>query len=138
VLVLFVAGLPRWLYQQHNRLNWPQLAEVARAVDDVTPQDGLIWADPLIYFAAHRIPPSGLEHAGWPTRLLRFSKSESASLHVVPDAALYDWVAAGRFATVATCFRTADGTIDESGTRKVYREHTTVNGCDIFWSKTAQ
>jgi hypothetical protein len=134
VLVLFVAGLPRWLYEQHIRLNWPQIAEVARAVDHITPQDGLIWADEMIYFAAHRIPPSGLEHPD--SQKLQFSTSESASLHVVPRAALYDWVYAGRFATIATC-RTTDGRIDDR-TRKVYREHTTVNGCDIFWSKTAQ
>jgi hypothetical protein len=134
ILVLFVAGLPRWLYEQHIRLNWPQLVEVARAVDHITPQDGLIWADEMIYFAAHRIPPSGLEHSD--SQKLRFSTSESASLHVVPLAALYDWVAAGRFATVATC-RTTDGHIDD-GTRKLYRERTIVNGCDIFWSKTVQ
>src|SRR5262249_19184035 len=60
VLVLFIAGLPWWLYEQYNHLNWPQLAEVARVVNHVTPQDRLIWADEMIYFAAHRIPPSGL------------------------------------------------------------------------------
>jgi hypothetical protein len=135
VLVLFVAGLPRWLYEQHNRLNWPQLAEVARAIDNVTPQDGLIWADEMIYFAAHRIPPpSSLGH--FESRTLRISTSEFASLHIVPDAAWYDWITAGRIATVVTCWP-ADGRIDESDMRKFFREYATVHGCDIFWSKTA-
>jgi 4-amino-4-deoxy-L-arabinose transferase-like glycosyltransferase len=135
VLVLFVAGLPWWLSQQRNRLTWPQLMEVARAVNYITPQDGLIWADAMIYFAAQRIPLSGLEH--FDSHKLRFSPEESASLHVVPRADLYDWIAAGRFATVATCFATEDW-IDESGMRKIYTKRTTINGCDIFWSKAPQ
>src|SRR5262249_16794417 len=135
LLVLFVAGVPWWLSQQHNHLTWPKLVEVARAVDDITPRDELIWADEMIYFAALRIPPSGLEHSD--SHKLQFSPSESTSLHVVPRADLYDWIAAGRFATVEGCFATDDW-IDESGIRKVYKKRTTVNGCDIFWSKTAQ
>jgi hypothetical protein len=135
LVALFVAGVPWWLSQQQNHLTWPKLAEVARAVDDITPRDGLIWADEMIYFAAQRIPPSGLEHSD--SHKLRFSPSDSTTLHVVPRADLYDWVAAGRFATVEGCFATDDW-IDESGIRKAYKERTTVNGCDIFWSKTAQ
>src|SRR5262249_14864194 len=96
-------------------------------------RDGMIWADETIYFAAQRIPPSGLEYSD--THKLQLSASESESLHVVSLADLYNQVAAGRFATVATCFATDDW-IDESGIRKVYQGRTTINGCDIFWSKT--
>jgi hypothetical protein len=134
VLALFVGGLPWWLSLQHNRrcCTWPKLAEVAKAVNYITPPDGLISADSYIYFAAQRTPPSGLENGD--SHKLQLSPSRSASLHVVPRAKLYEWIAAGRFATVATCAATDDW-IDETGVRKVYREHTTINGCDIFWSK---
>ena len=132
VLALFVAGLPFWLSQQHGRLNWSQLEEVARVVNFITPRDGMIWADETIYFAAQRIPPSGLENSD--SHKLQFSPSESESLHVVSLADLYDQVAAGRFATVATCFATDDW-IDGSGIRKVYRERVTIDGCDIFRSR---
>jgi hypothetical protein len=132
VLALFVGGLPFWLWQQHNRLNWPQLTEVARAVNFITPHDGLIFADEMIYFAARRIPPSGLENTD--THKLQFSPRESESLHIFSLAELYDQVAAGRFATVATCSAT-ENWIDKSGIRKVYSERATMHDCDIFWSR---
>src|SRR5262249_20704528 len=61
VLFLFVAGLPWWLWQQRVRLTWPQLLEVARVINQVVPQNELIWADAMIYFATKRAPLSGLE-----------------------------------------------------------------------------
>lgn len=138
VLVLFVAGLPwwflehRWLVQKHEFKDWRELESVARTVNDVTPQDGLIWADEALYFASHRTPPSGLEHSD--SHKLRLSPSESAMLHVVSRADVYGWLAAGRFATVATCWATEDW-MREAG--KIYTQHAKVNGCDIFWSKAS-
>ena len=135
VLLLYMAGLPWWLWQQHRQLHWSQLEEVARAVNRVTPEGGSVWADEGIYFAARRIPPSGLEHSD--SHRLRLSPDYAAEMHVVSRPDLYAWVAAGRFETVASCWATDDW-IDSSGLRKVYAERTTVHGCDIFWSKISR
>src|SRR5262245_30663995 len=48
-LFLFVAGVPWWLWQQRVRLSWPQLQEVARVINQIVPQNELIWADAMIY-----------------------------------------------------------------------------------------
>jgi 4-amino-4-deoxy-L-arabinose transferase-like glycosyltransferase len=134
VLVFFSAGLPWWILQQRHHLTWPQLEEVAKVVNRVTPKDGLVWVDDIIYFAAQRTPPPGLEN--FDSHRLRLSPGDSAKLHIVPRADLYEWVALGRFATVASCFATDDW-IDATGIRKVYAERTTVHGCDIFWSNAS-
>jgi 4-amino-4-deoxy-L-arabinose transferase-like glycosyltransferase len=134
VLVLFSAGLPWWILQQRRHLTWPQLEEVAKAVNRVTPKDGLVWADEIIYFAAQRTPPSGLEN--FDSHKLRLSPGDSAKLHVVPRADLYEWAALGRFASIASCWATDDW-IDATGIRKVYADRTTVHGCDIFWSNAS-
>jgi 4-amino-4-deoxy-L-arabinose transferase-like glycosyltransferase len=131
ILVLFVAGLPWWLWQQRQRLHWPRLEAAARAVNEVTPQGGLIWAYEGIYFAAQRIPPSGLEHAD--AQKLQLSPVEAASLHVVSRASLHEWIASGRFATVASCWANEDW-IDSNDLRRIYAKHAMVDSCDIFWS----
>ena len=127
--MLFSAGLPWWILQQRHHLTWPQLEEVATAVNRVTPQDGLVLADDFIYFAAQRTPPSGLGNYG--SHRLQLSPRDSARFHIVPRADLYEWLALGRFATVASCWGTDDS---RDAARRVYAEHTAVNGCDIFWS----
>src|SRR5262249_16614344 len=129
VLVLFSAGLPWWILQQRRHPTWPQLEDVATAVNRVTPQDGLVWADDFIYFAAQRTPPSGL--GNYDSHKLRLSPGDSARLHIVPRADLYEWLALGRFATVESCWGTDDW---RDAARRVYAERTTVHGCDIFWS----
>jgi hypothetical protein len=132
VLAVFVAEFPFWLWQQHKRLHWSQLEAAAKVINDITPLDGLLWAHEAIYFAAQRTPPSGLEHAD--SLKLRLPPSESALLHVMSRADLNDLVAAGRFATIASCWATEEW-IDAVGLRKVYNKRTTVDGCDVFWSR---
>jgi hypothetical protein len=155
VLLLFVAGVPSWLWQQRLRMTWPQVTEVARLINQIVPEHELIWGDAMISFAAKRVPISGLEN---PDSLrLHLSPEQAANLHVVSRADVYDWVTARRFAAIATCFAT-DEWIDESGIRKVYSERITIDrssvsshpladdgnraslrkaitSCDIFWSK---
>ena len=134
VLMLFGAGLPWWLWQQYHRLHWPQLEVVAKVVNDVTPEGGLVWADGFIYFAAGRVPPSGLEN--YDSLDLQLAPDDTAKLHIMRRADLYNWVAEGGFATVASCWATDDW-IAASGLRKIYVEHAKSNRCDIFWSKAS-
>jgi 4-amino-4-deoxy-L-arabinose transferase-like glycosyltransferase len=147
-LLLFVAVLPWWFWQQRIRVTWPQVAEVARVVNQIIPQNEPILAEGTIYFAAKRIPLSGLENDF--SQYLQLSPSEAANLHVVLRGDLYNWMAAGRFAAIVTCFAT-DGWI--AGIQKVYSKRITIgrsfisshsvgdramsNSCDIFWSRRA-
>jgi 4-amino-4-deoxy-L-arabinose transferase-like glycosyltransferase len=132
VLLLFVAGIPSWLWRERNHLHWPQIEGVAKTVNHVTPEDGWIWAHETIYFAAQRTPPSGFEHSD--AHKLQLSLVDSADLHVVSRADAYHWAATGRFATVVTCYM-INGWPDATGIQEVYANRTTVNGCNIFWSK---
>lgn len=136
VLALFIAGLPWWLWHEYRHPHWFQLDEVARALNRITSDsdDGWVWAGEAIYFAARRRPPSGLEHSD--AQKLQLPPDESAKLHVVSHADLKDWVAAGRFATVVFCWA-GDDWLNATRVRNIYGERTTVNGCDIFWSKAS-
>jgi hypothetical protein len=132
VLALYLSGLPRWVWHESGMVHWSHMEEVAKVVNDVTPEGAWIWAHESIYFASRRIPPPGLEHRD--SHKLRLSPAASASLHVVSYADLNDWIGAGRFATVVVCF----GRADTSGMPKLYAQHAKVAECDIFWSKSAQ
>jgi hypothetical protein len=146
VLALYLAAFPHWFWNQYRLvhrphavdwswsygIHWSHVKEVAKKVNVVTPAGRWILAPESVYFAARRIPPSGLEHPD--SHKLRLSPSAAARLHVVSRADLNDWIATGRFATSVLC----DLSDDTSWIRKFYAEHAKIAGCDIFWSKSAQ
>jgi hypothetical protein len=134
VLALYCAGLPWWLWQQKQRPNWARLEQVANVVNQVTPKDGLVLADEDIYFAARRDPPSGLEFSA--SQLLQLPPAYAAKLNITSRAEVYDLLAKGRIATVATCSAT-EAWMDSTGIRKIFSERARLNGCDVFWSKAA-
>ena len=123
----------RFVNEQRSQLRWPYLEQVATELNQVTPRDGLVWADEMIYVASRRLPPPGLEH--FDAQRLQLSPALAASLHVVPRSQVLDWLASGRFATVASCWAT-DKWVESSGILKIYTKRKTVHGCDIFWHTT--
>jgi 4-amino-4-deoxy-L-arabinose transferase-like glycosyltransferase len=132
VLALFLAGFPWWLLQQYRQPHWPQIEERARVVAEVTPEDGWIWADDTLLFAARRAPPPGLEYRD----SQRLRVGSVGKLHLVSYADVLRWLAAGRFATIVICGNTNEW-LGEHKIGSMYNERITVNGCDILWNKSA-
>ena len=58
------------------------VAKIARTVEEVTPETGMIYAFEAVYFEAHRLPPPGLEN--------RFNPASKAD----------EWLQTGQFDTV--------------------------------------
>src|SRR5262249_47429770 len=66
LIVGFTAVAPAKLlyYNEVYRNRCKTVEQIAQLVDRVTPEKGLIFAeDEAIYFAAHRLPPPGLENS---------------------------------------------------------------------------
>jgi hypothetical protein len=130
--VLISLGLAKSLYERGTVYSWPDLEKIARKVDEVTPAQGLLYADEHIYFLTKRRPPSGLELAD-SHRLELLPAEFAASVHVVPKSELNRRVAAGKFMTVAT-FDDADD-IDAVGLPRLYAQRAQVGDCTVFWDR---
>ncbi|MBI3696748.1 MAG: hypothetical protein HY238_18155 [Acidobacteria bacterium] len=131
---LFAAGLvkPALELRPEYTFRWQRMERIAREVNRVTPKGGLVWADEGIYFAARRVPPSGLENSF--SHDLRIPPDQVAILRVVPRSRLYEWVAGGRFDTVSSCWG-FDPQQDSLGLLRVYARHLELDNCHVFWDQ---
>jgi hypothetical protein len=132
--VLTALALSKSLYDKRDVYSWRDMENVARKVNEVTPAQGTLWADELIYFVSRRRPPTGMELAD-SHKLELLPAKLAASLHIVPKSQLDRRVKAGEFDTVAT-FEDAD-TINELGLPKTYAKKASVGDCDVFWDRVA-
>jgi hypothetical protein len=111
---------------------WEVFEQVGRQVNDVTSPDGLVYANQVVYAAARRVPPRGLES--------EFALDHEESLGGSPGlrsrAELADWLQLGRFQTAVTCANDPDLGVDLS---RVYAEQTRAahanapTPCQVFW-----
>ena len=122
VVVSYAAGLSAQRYIWRTQTSYADhhlVAGIARRVDEVTSATGLIFAFEAVYFAAHRLPPPGLEN--------RFNPASPAN----------EWLRSGRFDTV--CIGASDPRLDEFGLLERYAKHETVsmNGQTLYilWEK---
>jgi hypothetical protein len=126
VVGLFLVGLARAAYLErgHLYLHWPTIDAIAREVNLVTPPDELVYAHEGIYFAARRLPPSGLEN----THALRLDlpSAFASSLHVVRPSQVDEWLAEGRFATV--WIEVGDARIKALGLDRMYKNCKKMDG----------
>ena len=115
---------------------WRQLEAVAQAIDEVVPQTGEFYSPyESVYFAARRMPPSGLENNF--AAVIRLPQAFATSLHVVHQSQINEWLKAGRFAAVLIWADDPD--IESLGLRRVYQQHREVTCYDlrhyIFWDR---
>jgi hypothetical protein len=131
VILLFILGFAKSAdaRPREYRARWPRIEAVANELNRVTPRGAMILADDGIYFAAHRIPTRGLENS---YGRLRIPAEMSRVLVVVPRAEVLQWVAEGRFATISSCWP-YDRRDDTMALYRLYPNHRTVKGCDLFW-----
>lgn len=138
IVTLFASGLARPVYEtakdfRDHRYQWYWRAyeAIGREINRVTPKDELVWADGCTYFAARRVPPSGMEN--FYSSFLQLPPTLAASLHVVPGARLEEWLAAGRFATVV--IGADDHRVEALGLPSLYAHRKTLHGYEIFWDR---
>ena len=125
-----LAALGRTLYNGRQSYGWKHIEEIARKVNEVTPPGAPVLADELVYFAARRTPPSGLEHQN-SHKPLPLAPAFLAALHVIPQTELDRRTKAGMFSTVASC--EDEETVDALGLPKMYRQHADAGQCTVYW-----
>jgi 4-amino-4-deoxy-L-arabinose transferase-like glycosyltransferase len=122
LLGLYVVGLTSETYKMRREIfhaDHKAIEEIARIVNQVTPQDGWVLAFDQVYFATKRRPPPGLENGFNP-----FSRAD-------------EWLAANRFDTV--CVMAKDPRVRSLDLFARYLENTTINTPDfaisLFWHR---
>jgi hypothetical protein len=135
LVALFAWQLLMPLYHARHGyvIRWRDCEPVARYINRVTPKDGSVYSDTLLnYFAARRLPPPGLESDVAPS--LPLSSGMLASLHVVPQTQLDQWLAAGRYDTV--CVDEAVKGIQALHLPQVYANRYIFHeGYSIYWGR---
>jgi len=138
IVGLFVAGLARPASQMFTGFDesdsWSYYEAVAREVNQVTPRDGLIWAeDEFIYIAARRLPPPGMES----TRHFESLPSALASaLPIVPFSQECEWLRTGRFDTIVLELEEAEDPIAKTlGLSRLYAGHKQLNNYALYWDR---
>jgi hypothetical protein len=130
VIILVTLSLARRLFNDRDSVTWHDYEEIARKVDHVTPPNGRLYADELVYFLTQRPPPSGLEFSY--AHKLDLPPPQQALYHVISQRELNEQVKAGKFDTVQTC---NDDLIDELNLGNLFPHRADVRDCSIFWGK---
>jgi len=129
--VLLLVGLANSLVETHDENNtWTGMDELARKVEQVTPADAMVLADPPVYFALRRLPPSGMEFPA--THALELPEPMAAALHIVPQSVLKSRVRAGEFATVETC-RGEEDDVRSLNLPQYYARSESIADCEVYW-----
>ena len=115
---------------QESNHTWDEMAALARNVEQVTPAGAQVMADPPVYFALHREPPSGLEFPA--SNTLELPAAMADALHILPRSRLAARVRAGGFATVETCKGDEDE-IEALELPKLYAHSASVGDCQVYW-----
>jgi hypothetical protein len=127
--VLLSLGLVRHLHDEWESFRWSDLEAVAKRVDEVTPRNGLVWADEPLYFLTRRTPPSGMEFAY--SHKITLPADLARSLHILSAAEVESQVTAHRFDTVASC--EDDDEVSRLGLARAFRHQEKVGECMVFW-----
>lgn len=131
VLFLTACGLGEVLYARRDNYNWSDYERIGRRILSVTPPNGTIFAEEILYFVMHRPPEAGLEF--YYDRKVNLPPSELALLHILPQSEVDRRLSAGAFATVYIC--EDDETYDRLGLPKLYRRRDDIEDCALFWGR---
>ena len=128
--VVILVGAGKQMYEDKDRYTWKDLSEIAQKTDQVTPKNGLLWADEFVYFMTRRPPPSGFEYDD--THKLTLSPRLSAEFHIIPQPEVNQWVKEGKFDTVSSC--DDEDKLKDFGLPGPYKQLDTVQECYIYWA----
>ncbi len=130
VIGLVTLALARSLFDDRDSVTWYDYQDIARRVDQVTPPNGRLYADELVYFLTRRTPPPGMEFSY--AHKLQLSPPQEKLYHIVSESELTKQVKAGQFDTVQSC---NDDRIDDMNLPNLFPHKTDVGDCSIFWGK---
>lgn len=131
VLLVTAAGLGKSLYERRDNYTWGDYERIGRRILSVTPRNGSIFAEEIVYFAMHRPPPAGLEF--YYDRKVNLPPAELALLHILPQAEIDRRLSAGAFDTVYMC--EDEDTYNRLGLPKLYRHEDKMEDCELFWGR---
>lgn len=130
LISLLFLGYGRAMFDERDSTTWGDYEKIAKQVDDVTPKNGLIYADELVYFITKRPPPSGMEFSY--SHNLNLPAGEEKLYHIVSQKELDAEVEAGRFDTVESC---NDDRIDEMHLNQIFAQKKDFDDCSVYWAK---
>lgn len=113
-----------------NNNTWDTMELLAKKVKQVTPENGIVLADPPVYFAMHQIPPEGSNFPA--SHRMEVPAAEAARLHIVPQSQLERQVKAGEFATIETC-RGDEDEMQVLELPKRYSKAESIDDCQVYW-----
>lgn len=116
------------IYEDRDSDTWHLVEQVARKVEQVTPNGAQLYAPEQIYFLTRRPVPSGMEVAD--SHKLELTPAQDALLHVLPRPELDREIKAGAFATTVSC---DDDEISDLQDWKVYSQEIDFDDCSMFW-----
>jgi len=130
LMIVLTLGLGRGLFDDSDSYVWADTEKIAQRVGQVTPRGAVFWADELIYFLMHRLPPDGMQFS-YAHEIEEMPAAQAAMLHIITTSELRRRTAAGDYKSVAACYDT-DNT-DAAKVPDLYRQKDTVKGCTIYW-----
>ncbi len=130
VAILICLACAKALFDDRHAVTWYDYQEIARKVDQVTPRNGKIYADEMVYFLLKRTPPFGMEFSY--AHKLELPPADQKLFHLVSYKELKRQLQAGEFATAQSC---NDDRIDELGLDQLFPNHADIRDCTVYWGK---
>jgi uncharacterized membrane protein HdeD (DUF308 family) len=127
---LITLSLGKALFDDRASEQWKDYQEIANKVKQVTPPHKLYFADELVYFLLHQIPPTGMEFSY--SRKLQLPADQEQLYHIISNAEFKKQIAAGRFYTVENC---KDDVIDEFKLDDLFPNRKDIGNCSVYWGE---
>jgi hypothetical protein len=111
-----------------DSFTWRDYEAVARKLLEVTPPGKQIFTEEEVYFLMRRRPPPGMEF-GY-SHKVELAPAVLAKLHITSEDMQKRQLAAGAFASAATC---DNDTVDEYALDKTFHKKSDLHGCTVYW-----
>jgi hypothetical protein len=131
VALLCTIDLVKTIRDGSDNFHWDDLERLSAKVDQVTPRNGVIFADEQVFFISRRPPPDGMELAD--SHKLEMAPALAASRHILTGSQLEKDVKAGRFDTIESCG--TDDRVKDWGYEKIYKKKDEIEDCTVFYDK---
>jgi len=131
VALLCTIDLVKTIRDGSDNFHWTDLEKLSAKIDQVTPKNGVIFADEQVFFITRRPPPEGMELAD--SHKLEMAPALAARRHILTGTELERQVKAGRFDTIESCG--TDDRVKDWDYEKMYHKKDEIEDCTIFWDR---
>jgi hypothetical protein len=127
--LISIAALARALCESAaDSYDWKDYETIAEKLRQATPRGREAFTEDQIYFLMRRRPPPGMEF-GY-SHKLKLSPTELSALHITSEEEQKRQLAAGAFASAATCDH---DTVAEYALDRVFHQKDDTHGCSVYW-----